>query len=55
MKNFWEAFAAVLREIFDEAAYERFLLRTHTNRSVSSYREFLREREAGLVTRPRCC
>jgi len=46
---------AVLREVFDEAAYDRFLLRTHTARSVSSYREFLREREAALTRKPRCC
>ena len=46
---------AVLREIFDESAYERFLLRTHAVRSVASYREFMREREATIVRRPRCC
>src|SRR5262245_29569934 len=46
---------ATLREIFDESAYERFLSRTQTVRSVASYREFLREREATIVRKPRCC
>jgi hypothetical protein len=46
---------ATLREIFDENAYDRFLLRTQEARSVESYREFMREREAGMAKRPRCC
>jgi hypothetical protein len=51
---FW-IFLAALREIFDESAYERFLLRTHAARSVASYRDFLREREGALARKPRCC
>ncbi len=46
---------AILREIFDENAYDRFLLRTQGMRSVESYREFMRERESGMAKRPRCC
>jgi hypothetical protein len=46
---------ATLREIFDESAYDRFLLRTHASRSVASYRTFTRERDAAMVKRPRCC
>jgi hypothetical protein len=46
---------ATLREIFDENAYDRFLLRTQEARSVDSYRKFMREREAGMAKRPRCC
>jgi hypothetical protein len=46
---------ATLREIFDESAYDRFLLRTHTSRSVASYRAFTRERDAAMVKKPRCC
>jgi hypothetical protein len=46
---------AALREIFDESAYDRFLLRTHASRSVASYREFARERDAAMVKKPRCC
>ena len=46
---------AVVREIFDESAYDRFLLRTHASRSVASYRAFTRERDAAMVKKPRCC
>jgi hypothetical protein len=46
---------ATLREIFDESAYERFLLRTHASRSIASYREFTRERDAAMLKKPRCC
>src|SRR5437899_4131026 len=46
---------APLREISDENAYDSFLMRTHAVRSVASYREFLREREAAMVRKPRCC
>lgn len=44
-----------LREIFDESAYERFLLHTRLERSVASYRQFLRERETAISRKPRCC
>jgi hypothetical protein len=46
---------ATLREIFDENAYARFLQRTQTLRSAESYWAFLKEREAGVAQRPRCC
>ena len=46
---------ATLREIFDESAYDRFLLRTQASRTTASYREFMRERDAALVKKPRCC
>ena len=46
---------AMFREIFDESAYDRFLLRTHESRSVASYRAFTRERDAAMVKKPRCC
>src|SRR5438309_6303055 len=38
-----------LREIFDESAYDRFLLRTQASRSTASYREFTRERDAAML------
>ena len=44
-----------IREIFDESAYDRFLVRTRMNRSVDSYREFVREGEAAVARKPRCC
>lgn len=46
---------AVLCEIFDESAYDRFLLRTHASRSIASYRAFTRERDAAMLKKPRCC
>jgi hypothetical protein len=46
---------AALREIFDESAYDRFLLRTHASRSVASYRAFTRERDKDMLKKPRCC
>jgi hypothetical protein len=46
---------AAIREIFDESAYERFLLRTKAARTIASYREFTRERDASMQKKPRCC
>lgn len=46
--------AAVLREIFDESAYRRFLQRTGQPSSRASYREFLRQ-TLELKPRSRCC
>jgi hypothetical protein len=46
---------AVLREIFDESAYDRFLLRTSKPHSAASYRDFTRERDAAMAKKPRCC
>ena len=44
-----------LREIFDESAYERFLLRYNLTRCPSSYARFLNEQELTKARRPRCC
>src|SRR5689334_1030323 len=49
----WDIFAAAVLEIFDEAPYRRFLERTGAKRSVESYRQFIREREAVTSRRPR--
>ena len=46
---------AVLREIFDEAAYQRFLCRTHAASSPDAYAAFWREREATKLRQHRCC
>jgi hypothetical protein len=46
--------AAALREIFDEAAYQRFLTRAHLPSSPQAYAAFWRERE-NTAPRPRCC
>ena len=51
----WNIIRAMLREIFDESAYDRFLLRTNAGRSIASYRAFTRERDASMLKKPRCC
>jgi hypothetical protein len=45
---------AMLREIFDEAAYRRFLQHAGKPSSRASYREFLRQK-MNVKPRPRCC
>ncbi len=44
----------VLQEIFDEAAYARFLARHGISRTGDSYSDFLREKH-GHATPKRCC
>ena len=46
---------AVLREIFDEAAYQRFLDRTRLQSSPNAYAVFQQENEQARSRRPRCC
>ena len=46
---------ATLREIFDEAAYQRFLTRGKVASSPAAYADFLREGETAKARRPRCC
>jgi hypothetical protein len=46
---------ATLREIFDEAAYRRFLERKRLASSRAAYSEFLRELEVLRARRQRCC
>jgi hypothetical protein len=46
---------ATLREIFDEAAYARFLRRSQMASSPAAYAAFWRERESSHERRPRCC
>ena len=55
MNRVAQTIRATLREIFDESAYDRFLLRTHESRSIASYRAFTRERDAAMLKKPRCC
>jgi hypothetical protein len=55
LSKFFRQLLAALREIFDENAYQRFLVRTGNTVSVQSYREFQREREAMMAGRPKCC
>lgn len=46
---------AMLREVFGESAYLRFLARTHLASSAESYAEFLRESDAAKSRGLRCC
>jgi hypothetical protein len=46
---------SILREIFDESAYARFLERNQVESSREAYVSFLRETEALRARRARCC
>ena len=46
---------AILREIFDESAYERFLTRTRVESSPKAYAAFRQEFEESETRRPKCC
>ena len=46
---------ATLREIFDEAAYARFLTRRKTDSSPKAYAAFLREQSEARSSQHRCC
>jgi hypothetical protein len=46
---------AALREIFDEAAYNRFLDRRQLTSSREAYAAFWHEYDATKARRPRCC
>lgn len=50
-----DVLVAALREIFDEAAYARFLVRHELVPSTESYADFCREQQHSKVRRPRCC
>jgi hypothetical protein len=51
----WRILTATLREIFDEAAYARFLGRAGIASSSKAYAAFRREFEEAKVRRPKCC
>jgi hypothetical protein len=46
---------AALREIFDEAAYDRFLLANRMVNSRFAYEKFQQDRRAAQERKPRCC
>jgi hypothetical protein len=46
---------AVLREIFDESAYSRFLSQYHLVSSPEAYAAFLRQQGSAEAPRHRCC
>jgi hypothetical protein len=45
----------ILKEIFDESAYQRFLDRKELQSSSQAYAMFLQENEQAKSRRPRCC
>jgi len=51
----WQILRNVLREIFDEAAYARFLRRRGLASSSKAYAAFRREFEGAKESRPKCC
>ena len=60
--NLWERIvaarklaAAILREIFDESAYERFLTQHQLPSSAAAYSQFCREQEQIKIGPTRCC
>ena len=53
--KFFRLLREVLREIFEEAAYERFCAREKVGVSSGSYAEFLRESEKVRQQKVRCC
>ena len=48
-------FMCALREIFDEAAYSRYLQRTQKVSSRAAYAAFWRERESASPRKVSCC
>jgi hypothetical protein len=55
MRDFIRTAAAALREIFDEAAYARFLDRAGIVSSREAYAAFRQECEEAKEPRPKCC
>jgi hypothetical protein len=53
--SIWRVLVMTLREIFDEAAYARFLSRAGIASSSEAYAAFRREFEEAKVRRPKCC
>ena len=51
----WAVLVAMLREIFDESAYSRYLEQHCLSSSPQAYAGFLREYELVKARRPRCC
>ena len=55
LRKFLAIVSAMLREIFDESAYARFLASKGVISSRAAYAEFLHETEHTRARRPRCC
>ena len=55
LKQILATVLAMLREIFDESAYARYLEKNQLRSSPEAYAGFLRENELVKARRPRCC
>lgn len=55
INSFWRILMDTLREVFDEAAYARFLRRSGRTSSSAAYAAFRREFEQAKMRRPKCC
>jgi hypothetical protein len=55
IRSFARTLVEALQEIFDEAAYARFLRRERAESSCEAYGRYLRETESARERRPRCC
>jgi len=55
LRGLFGLIVAVLREIFDESAYERFLDRSRLESSPKAYAIFRKENEQAKSRRPTCC
>ena len=55
LRELFGLIVAVLREIFDESAYQRFLERSQLESSPNAYAVFQQENEQAKSRRPRCC
>ena len=53
--KFFRILEAVLREIFEESAYQRFCAREGVERNRGSYARFLRDTESSRGKKIRCC
>lgn len=53
--KFFRIIRAVLREVFEESAYERFCVREKTSIGRESYALFLQETDRARQQKVRCC
>jgi hypothetical protein len=54
-RNALKTLTVILREIFDESSYSRFLKRRNLSESKESYARFIHEQERKRSQSPRCC
>jgi hypothetical protein len=55
LRNAARILLEIIREIFDEASYARFLQREQMQSSPQAYAAFWGDREGAHARRPKCC